>query len=119
MIGPDFMLVELTPDGVAFAKDTPLRISNGRTSVVFLPGVPVKVAKFEWDMLLRDHSTFNGKTLFAIVPASELVPEGAPVIHMIPPPAGEFAAHGTFEKTAPATTEPSSTEPAAAVEENK
>ena len=76
MIGPDFMLVELTADGAAFAKGTPLSISNGRTAVTFMPGVPVKVAKFEWDMLLRDHSTFNGKTLFQIVPPAVT---GAPV----------------------------------------
>jgi hypothetical protein len=64
MIGPDFCLVELTADGIAFAKEAPLRISNGRISLVFAPGTQTKVANYEWDMLLRDHTTFDGKVLF-------------------------------------------------------
>lgn len=75
-VGPDFSLVQLTPDGVAFAKGAPLRISNGRISVVFQPdNAPVKVANYEWDMLLRDHTTFDGKTLFQKVqPATPATP---------------------------------------------
>jgi hypothetical protein len=71
-IGPDFHLVELTPGGIAFAKGEPLRIANGRISVLFsASGEPVKVARYEWDMLLRDHSTVCGRKLFQVVPEPE------------------------------------------------
>jgi hypothetical protein len=68
-IGPDFLLVQLTPAGVAFAKGGPLRSSNGRISMTFTPGVPVKAARFEWDMLLKDHCTPDGQPLFEICTA--------------------------------------------------
>jgi hypothetical protein len=63
-VGPDFCLVELTADGVAFAKGAPLRISNGRLSLVFTAAEPTKVANYEWNLLLRDHTTADGKVLF-------------------------------------------------------
>lgn len=67
-VGPDFHLVELTEDGRALAGGTPLRISNGRISVLFpADGEPVKIARFEWDMLLRDHAHADGRKLFAVV----------------------------------------------------
>lgn len=74
-IGPDFRMVELTADGAAFANGAPLRISNGRTSILFVPGSPVKVARYEWEMLLKNHTTPSGKTLFAIsIPAPAVAP---------------------------------------------
>jgi hypothetical protein len=67
-MGPDFCLVQLTVAGVAFAKSGPLRVSNGRVSVTFpADNAPQKVANFEWDMLLRDHTTADGNPLFEIV----------------------------------------------------
>jgi hypothetical protein len=56
-IGPDFVLVRLTAAGVAMAKQTPMRISNGRISVLFpASNAPVKVARYEWDLLLKNHA---------------------------------------------------------------
>lgn len=69
-VGPDFVLVELTAEGRALAAGYPLRISNGRVSVLFpADGEPVKIARYEWDMLLRDHAHHDGSTLAAIVQA--------------------------------------------------
>lgn len=73
-IGPDFHLVQLTDGGKALAAGAPLRISNGRISVLFLPDefMPgeyeaVKVARYEWDMLLRDHAHVDGSKLCEIL----------------------------------------------------
>jgi hypothetical protein len=93
-IGPDFRMVTLTPDGATFAKGTPLRISNGRFSLLFAPGTPVKVALYEWDMLLKNHTAPDGKTLFAIAPdASAQAPSRASsevtAIEIEAPPAPE------------------------------
>jgi len=67
-IGPDFVMAQLTPDGLAFAKGAPLTISNGRSSLTFTPGKPLKVARYEWNMLLRDHCVPTGKSCFEIAP---------------------------------------------------
>lgn len=75
-VGPDFHLVELTPEGKALAKGTPLRISNGRISIEFpASGDPVKVARYEWDMLLRDHAHIDGTKLCAILTVPDEEPE--------------------------------------------
>jgi len=75
-VGPDFHLVQLTAEGKAHAAGTPLRISNGRISIVFPgDGTPVKVARYEWDMLLRDHAHVDGSRLFAIVTEEPQAPE--------------------------------------------
>jgi hypothetical protein len=97
-VGPDFCLVQLTPDGVAFAKGSPLRISNGRTSLVFTAGTPTKIANYEWDMLLRDHTTFDGKTLFAKVIPTAATP-AAPAAPVTPAaPAAATAATTAVEE---------------------
>ena len=67
-MGPDFCLVQLTAAGIKLAHGAPLRISNGRTVVTFITGRTVKVARYEWDMLLRNHHTHDGKSLFELVP---------------------------------------------------
>ena len=68
-VGPDFCLVQLTAAGVTAAGEGTVRYSNGRTSYVFLPGKPVKVARYEWDLALGGHGMPNGDVLFELVPA--------------------------------------------------
>lgn len=94
-IGPDFLLVQFTAAGLAFAKGGAMRISNGRISVLFMPSAPTKIARFEWDMLLKDHTTADGSVLFEIVPPTAPVMPAAPV-EPAPAAAGAPAA-GTKE----------------------
>lgn len=69
MAGNDYCMVQLTDAGEAMAAGKPMRVS-GRTSVVFTPGEPTRVAKYEWDLMLRSYSTPNGASLFELAPIS-------------------------------------------------
>jgi hypothetical protein len=70
-VGPDFHLVKLTPHGEALAAGNPVHVTNGRISLKAVPGEQHKVARYEWDMLLRDHVTPAGKPMFAVVAAAD------------------------------------------------
>jgi hypothetical protein len=86
-VGPDFHLVQLTEEGIALANGNALRISNGRISILFpADGEPVKVARYEWDMLLRDHAHIDGTTLFEIFTEVEPVTD---VVTNVEAPAAE------------------------------
>ncbi len=69
MAGNDYCMVQLTAAGETMAGGKPMRVS-GRTSVVFTPGEPTRVAKYEWDLMLKEYSTPNGASLFELAPAS-------------------------------------------------
>jgi hypothetical protein len=64
---PDFCKVRLTEAGEAFAQGMPLRFSNGRTQFTFTPGAAQEVARYEWDLILKNHTTVDGKSLFEVV----------------------------------------------------
>jgi len=68
MAGSDYIFVQLTEFGASLAAGHPLRVS-GRTSVVFTPGTPTRVAGYEWDLMLKDYETAHGNPLFEVVPA--------------------------------------------------
>jgi hypothetical protein len=73
-MGNDFVMVQLTPQGEEQAAGNTLRVT-GRTSVVFTPGEPTRVAKYEWDLMLKDFSTSRGEPLFELAPAPEAQPQ--------------------------------------------
>lgn len=76
MAGNDFVFVRLTKAGELHAGGTPLRHSNGRTSVLFAPGgKPVRIARFEWDMLFAHHNTPDGSAWFELAPLTDSQPD--------------------------------------------
>lgn len=74
MAGNDFVDVRLTTAGEALAGGTELRIT-ARTSIVFKPGESVHVARYEWDLMLRNYHGANDVQLFELVPVA--TPEDA------------------------------------------
>jgi hypothetical protein len=85
MAGSDFVFVQLTSQGQALAAGKPLRVS-GRTSIQFTPGQPVRVALYEWNLMLKNFETTAGVPLF------ELVTAQAPAAPTPAPPAAATAA---------------------------
>lgn len=78
MAGDDFVMVQLTEHGVELAGGAPIRVSNGRRTFVFEPGVPQRVERsYEWHGVLSKHVTPNGLQLFELVPALQADTEAA------------------------------------------
>jgi hypothetical protein len=73
MAGEDFVMVQLSKDGIAAAKGGPITISNGRRSFTFKAGEAQRVERsYEWNGVLSRQVAPDGKSLF------ELAPEAAP-----------------------------------------
>ena len=72
MAGNDFVLVQLTAAGIAFAEGHPLTLSNGRRTFTFKPGdAPARVEKsYEWNVVLSKQHTPAGLPLFELAPAA-------------------------------------------------
>lgn len=105
MAGEDFVMVQLSPDGVAVCGKGPLKSANGRRSFSFMPGVPLRVERsYEWLAVLSRVVAPDGKKMFELAPAAAA---------SAPAPAAPSSA----TPTAPAT--PASTATAAASQETK
>lgn len=110
MAGNDFVMVQLSKDGEAFAKDGPLSISNGRRSFTFKAGVPQRVERsYEWLAVLSRHVSPAGKRLFELVPTA--TPVAVPAAPATPVQAQPPAAAAIVPKVPAA--------PVAEVEEKK
>lgn len=70
-VGPDFRLVRLTAKGEELAGGGTLRFADGTRHFVFMPGRPLKVAKYEWDLCLSVHTTSHGQPLFELYPPTD------------------------------------------------
>jgi len=85
MAGEDFVMVQLSKDGVDAAKGGPITVSNGRRSFTFKAGVPQRVERsYEWSGVLSRQVAPDGKKLFELaqVPAAP-----APAVPTAPAPA--------------------------------
>lgn len=70
MAGNDFVMVQLSQDGIAMAKGSPIRVSNGRRTFCFVAGVPQRVERsYEWLAVLSRQVATDGKKLFELAPA--------------------------------------------------
>jgi len=96
MAGDDFVMVQLSKDGIQEAKGAPLRISNGRRSFLFMPGAALRVERsYEWNAILKLHVTPDGRSLFELAPdAASTKPSAAPA----PVATNRPEAAGTEEK---------------------
>jgi hypothetical protein len=71
MAGEDFVMVQLSPDGIAAAKGGPIGISNGRRSFTFKAGEAQRVERsYEWHGVLSRQFAPDGKSLFEMAPAA-------------------------------------------------
>jgi hypothetical protein len=61
----DFVQVQLSAAGIAFAAGGPVRVSNAHFSYEFSPGVPVRVLTSEWSRMLANE-TVGGKSILEI-----------------------------------------------------
>ena len=67
MAGKDFVMVQLSAAGEDLAQGGELRISNGKRTLVFVAGQPVRAElHYEWNLLLKVHSM----GLFELAPES-------------------------------------------------
>jgi hypothetical protein len=83
MAGEDFVMVQLSPDGIAAAKGGPITMSNGRRSFAFKAGEPQRVERsYEWNGVLSRQFAPDGKSLFELAP-----PPAAPATPAAPAPA--------------------------------
>lgn len=79
MAGDDFVMVQLSADGIAAAQGGPLRCSNGRRTFIFTAGVPLRVERsYEWLAVLSKQRTPKGAKLFELAPATAAPPPPAP-----------------------------------------
>lgn len=70
MAGDDFVMVQLSPAGIAMAKGGPVGISNGRRSFTFKAGEAQRVERsYEWNGVLSRQVAPDGKKLFELAPA--------------------------------------------------
>jgi len=99
---PDFVQVQLTAAGKAFAGAHPLTISNGRRSFTFQGTGQVKVElSYEWKAFLcKQVVNSNGEAMFEIAPS----PAGT-----TQPPAPQI---GVAQPVKPLTAEPEGGKPA-------
>lgn len=85
MAGSDFVDVQLTEAGVAFAGGSTLRINVGRRAFAFEPGAPLRVERsYEWGGVLSRQFTPVGEPTFELAPAapaSKSSPEPAQETH--------------------------------------
>lgn len=69
MAGEDFVMVQLSKDGIAAAKGGPITMSNGRRSFTFKAGEAQRVERsYEWNGVLSRQVAPDGKTLFELAP---------------------------------------------------
>jgi hypothetical protein len=78
MAGEDFVMVQLSQDGIAAAKGGPITISNGRRSFTFSAGVAQRVERsYEWNGVLSRQVAPDGKKLFELAPPAVPAPAAA------------------------------------------
>lgn len=78
MAGEDFVMVQLSKDGIVAAKGGPITVSNGRRSFTLKAGEQLRVERsYEWNGVLSRVVTALGKKLFELAPA--LIPAASPV----------------------------------------
>lgn len=68
MAHTDFIMVQLSPAGVALAGGVPLLVQNGRAHYCFAPDVPVRVLTSELTRWLAEQYTSSGDPIFEIAP---------------------------------------------------
>ncbi|QHN04426.1 hypothetical protein FTO74_14415 [Granulicella sp. WH15] len=79
MAGNDFVQVQLTAAGMGMADGIPLRVSNGRRTLVFTPGQETRVERhYEWNGFLKHYANPEGELLFELAPVAAPVPAATP-----------------------------------------
>ena len=69
MAGEDFVMVQLSKDGIAAAKGGPITMSNGRRTFTFKAGEAQRVERsYEWNGVLSRQVAPDGKKLFELAP---------------------------------------------------
>jgi len=64
---PDFVQVQLSAAGIAFAGSGTVRISNGHFNYAFTPGNSVRVLSSEWRRVLS-LKNYQGSPILALTP---------------------------------------------------
>jgi hypothetical protein len=65
----DFVNVQLSAAGMAFANGAPVRIATLHMNYTFAPGKPVRVLTSEWAKALS-RETVKGLSIFELVPSA-------------------------------------------------
>ncbi len=108
MAGNDFVLVQLTAAGIALAAGQPMRISGGRRTFIFGPGLAVRVERsYEWGVILSKYHSVTGDALCELAPAG--TPTVAPAATTAAATPAATPAAATTPATAPAQSSAEST----------